>query len=249
VNTSDRAVECRTVKAKGEGPLLLVLGCSLFAFSWVPMGYSHARFKVGSTLTPPRNDSTGLKTPPCGGVARTATVRTFKPGETITIEFEETINHLGFFQVFFMTANDSTTGTPQPLVVVQDNQNNPVANGVNHQFTAQVTLPNITCETCTLQLVQVMQDQGPNGPSTNYYSCSDIRLSNNPAPPPSPPAPAPSPVPPAGGGSPPQGTPPSPSPSPSGSPPPGSPSGPKSSEVKPEKPSGLKLQKSGGAAP
>jgi hypothetical protein len=218
------------------------LGLSMGLILGSTVGWSHARFKVGSMVTPPRNDSTGLKTPPCGGVPRTASVRTFRPGQQITVEFEETIDHLGFFQVFFMSANDSTDGTPQPLMVIQDNQNTPVANGVNHQFTGQITLPNISCEGCTLQLIQVMQDQGPNGPSSFYYSCSDIRLSNNPAPPPTPPAPAPSPAP----SSP---TPPAPGGTPSSPGPQTAPTGQAPQGQKPEKPTGLKIEKTGGNKP
>lgn len=173
---------------------LVLMGASLLGGA--PQALAHARWKLGSKVTPPRNDSTGLKTPPCGDVPRTATPVTFKPGQQVTVEFEETINHLGYFEIYFMPANDTIPGTPVALTTVQDNQNTPILNGANHQFTAQITLPTTECEGCTLQLIQTMQDQGPTGPKAFYYSCSDIRISNNPVPPaPAPPAPAPTPAP------------------------------------------------------
>lgn len=166
---------------RGTGVFCLLVGF-LSLHSFQSTAWAHARWKLGSAVTPPRNDSTGLKTAPCGGVSRTATPRTFRPGQQITVEFEETINHLGYFEIYFLPANDTIAGTPTPLATVQDTQNTQVVNGVNHQFTAQITLPSTPCEQCTIQLIQVMQDQGPAGPRSFYYSCTDVRLSNTPPP-------------------------------------------------------------------
>lgn len=174
--------------------LLLSIGIAL-GFS--SAGFGHARWKMGSKVSPPRENSTGLKSSPCGGVARTATPIEYKPGQQLTVEFEETINHLGYYEIRFLPANDSPAGMADNLLLmIPDNQNNPIANAQYHQFTANITLPNTKCETCTLQLIQVMQDNGPNGGDSFYYSCSDIKLVDNPQPPKPPVTPAPPPSPP-----------------------------------------------------
>lgn len=133
----------------------------------------HARFKIGS-ITPPRDQSSGLKTPECGSVPRTATPKVFKPGEVINVEWEETVNHLGYFMIRFSKEND--TGFDNTVLVPQyiDDQNGDIENGAKHFFHTDVTLPNLNCDACTLQLVQVMQDPGKK--VSNYYSCSDIQL-------------------------------------------------------------------------
>ena len=56
-----------------------------------------------------------------------------------------------------------------------------------------VTLPDIECDGCTLQLIQVMTDKPPfDGADDFYYQCADLRLSRTATlggPPPAPPPP------------------------------------------------------------
>ena len=49
-------------------------------------------------------------------------------------------------------------------------------------YTRTITLPNIECNDCSLQLIQVMTDRSP---PSNYYSCADIQLTSNGTLPPS----------------------------------------------------------------
>lgn len=155
--------------------LMMFFGCvSLFAIS---SAQGHARWKAGSAVSPPRDLSSGLKTPPCGGASRTTTPKSYRPGQAIAVEFEETINHPGYFEVYLLGENETPlSGFTSPLVTVNDTQNNPIVEGRNHLYTANINLPNVYCEKCSLQLVQVMTEN-PDFPS-RYYSCSDIRLSD-----------------------------------------------------------------------
>ncbi len=125
---------------------------------------AHARWKLDGN-TPPRNNSTGIKENPCG-VPRTSTPMTFEPGETIEVEWEETINHPGYFTISFSPANDEGFEN----FVLLDN-----IPEIREQefYKATITLPNMICDDCTLQLIQVMLDQ-PETPY--YYSCADIVL-------------------------------------------------------------------------
>jgi hypothetical protein len=138
----------------------------------------HARWKAGSLVSPPRDVASGLKSPPCGGSAKTSTPRSFQAGEAITVEFEETINHPGYFEIRILGEGDAPViGYTEPLAKIDDIQNNTISGGRNHQYTAKITLPNIKCDGCSLQLIQYMTED-PNFPS-KYYSCSDVSLVDN----------------------------------------------------------------------
>ncbi len=137
---------------------------------------AHARLKPGSG-TPPRNDSTGLKTAECGGetVPRGTSPKVYKPGEEITVEWEETINHPGYFVIRFSEADDKNFDRHVLVEKFVDTQNTAIDSPTAyHKYSTKVKLPNVVCESCTLQLIQVMEEN-PAAP-TCYYSCSDIKL-------------------------------------------------------------------------
>lgn len=151
-----------------------IIALLVMAMSGAPLALGHARWKVGSTVTPPRDNATGLKGGPCGGVARTKTPRAFKPGQTINVEWEETIDHPGYFRIAFSEKDDA--GFDSNILVPQfnDTQNTAVTTGMEHQYTTAVTLPNTLCTTCTLQLIQFMTEN-PSAPG-QYFSCTDIQI-------------------------------------------------------------------------
>lgn len=132
--------------------------------------FGHARFKLNGLFKPRTNDP-GLKTAPCGGAARANTSTTLTPGQQVTVEWEETVDHPGFFRLSFSPAND--VGFENNVIAdnILDTQND---GKTPHFYSKQITLPNQSCTACTLQLIQVMTDV-PAAP-TNYYSCSDIQL-------------------------------------------------------------------------
>jgi hypothetical protein len=82
------------------------------------------------------------------------------------VNWQETINHPGYFRIYFSTAGDTNF---TQLAQITDNQNG----GGLHNFTAQVTLPNVTCTDCTLQVIQYMTESDP--PSL-YFACADLQL-------------------------------------------------------------------------
>jgi hypothetical protein len=151
--------------------------------------FAHARLKTTGTLVP-RTTNPGIKVAPCGGFQKLNNPAVFAPGATIQVDWEETINHPGRYEFYFSEANDQNFG--QPLKTVQDTQDTPVVNNNFHQYSTTVTLPNVTCNGCTLQMIQVMTDTNP---ASYYYSCADIRLQNGPPPPNPVPTPTPTPSP------------------------------------------------------
>ncbi|WP_455200630.1 SCE4755 family polysaccharide monooxygenase-like protein, partial [Kaarinaea lacus] len=140
----------------------------LIAILYTEMASAHARFVVDSA-TPPRSDNAGIKTGPCGGYPPSQDPVVFTPGQQITVEWEETINHPGYYRIAFSPAGDQGYDE-NVLYQVDDDQD---GSDVPHFYSATITLPDIECEDCSLQLIQYMTERDP--PSL-YYSCADIRL-------------------------------------------------------------------------
>jgi hypothetical protein len=119
-------------------------------------------------------------------------VTTFKPGQTITVQWIETVYHPGHYRIAF-TIDRATL--QDPMVMVDQNQisvsaaiqNPPMApvlfdnlfprtgpGAAGTMFKQDVVLPNITCAKCTLQVIQFMAGHGP--PNYIYHHCADIQL-------------------------------------------------------------------------
>jgi len=124
------------------------------------------------------------KTGPCGaaGSVRGGNITTFAPGETITVTWDETIAHPGWFRISFDDDGDDGFINPatiddlnnSPTVLVDDIAN-PDGLGT---YSQEITLPPIECENCTLQLMQVMLDKDPTiwGDNEFYFRCADLVL-------------------------------------------------------------------------
>lgn len=139
-----------------------------------------------------------IKQPPCGvaGGTRTDNVYTYEPGATISIEWNEYINHPGHFRIAFDDDGDDDFTIPPCLsdcesrgmvigvapgdytdpTVLADGIASTIEGGITRY---EVTLPDIECDNCTLQVIQVMTDKPPYGPSDPddlYYECVDLVL-------------------------------------------------------------------------
>jgi hypothetical protein len=144
------------------------------------------------TDPPARHPADDLKYGPCGvGTPDSRTtdpdlITTYSPGETITLTWIETIDHdPSHFRVAFSEFGDTEfvdptgyddIGNDYPIVLdgIAD-----ADAGAGHEYQVQVTLPNIQCDSCTLQVIQVMHDKppwGPGGGDDIYYQCADIVL-------------------------------------------------------------------------
>lgn len=142
----------------------------MMAMTLAPMfAGAHARLKASSTIQI-RSTNPGIKSGPCGGLTRSATPPVLISGQNLVIEFEETIFHPGRFEVYFSPAGEAN------FTLLKTIPQNPANTSLNvpHQFVTSVTLPNITCTDCTLQLIQVMLEN-PAVPSL-YFSCADLQL-------------------------------------------------------------------------
>ena len=134
------------------------------------------------------------KVGPCGVNERSEQyVTRFRPGEAITVTLNETVNHPSHYRIAF---NPNGDGFVDPLSIDDKNGDHPfvlldgITDAEEARQSVQVTLPDVECDECTLQLIQVMYDKQGNGfggrdsrdmgPDDNddiYYSCADLVLS------------------------------------------------------------------------
>jgi len=150
------------------------------------------------------------KAAPCGTSektkgAETGKVTAMKGGDTIHIKIKETIYHPGFYRVALAVKDraelpkdpDAITrqGTRGPISVsgrIESNPQPPVlADGLflHHAapakdafWEADVKLPNINCDKCTLQIIQFMESHGPNPEGDfTYHHCADLKITADPA--------------------------------------------------------------------
>jgi hypothetical protein len=182
---------------------------------------SHAHFKLLKPASWLNEDHLGgpQKGSPCGPgnkmlflgddvqpVPFSNAVSTFRAGETITLQLDETIYHPGYFRVSLakVPAKDATTKDfPDPPLTDLQNchfdwsavktvpHDNVLADGLfmatkpegedtpNRSLTQTVKLPDEPCENCSLQIVQVME--GHPAASCFYFHCADIKIVADPS--------------------------------------------------------------------
>jgi hypothetical protein len=136
---------------------------------------------------------------PCGafGQAATPAKHIFRPGQTITVRYTETIGHEGHFRVAFaptLADLDAPIGCGDVRALGPDGDNakmtiladginlSPSANDTelgcpgrvgdriatsNVSYTVDVTLPDAECTDCYLQMIQFMTDKAPLDPDPN----------------------------------------------------------------------------------
>ncbi len=127
--------------------------------------------------------TTALKTGPCGDGShvRGDAVAVFEPGATITVQWHETINHPSTYRISFDDDGDDSFADPAAYDDYYVNSTvllDAIPDEADGTLSVEVTLPAVTCERCTLQLVQLMLDKPPYAPGTNdlYYQCADLAL-------------------------------------------------------------------------
>jgi MYXO-CTERM domain-containing protein len=161
------------------------LTISVFAFACSMLVADTAAAHIQMQYPTPRYPD--QKAGPCGkgaGDAPTANINTFQGGETIMVRWTETVQHPGHFRISFDPEGQNDFGDPaayddfyaNPAVLVDE-----IADKVENQamYEQEITFPEMSCDTCTLQLLQVMTDKppfGPGGGSDFYYQCADIVL-------------------------------------------------------------------------
>jgi hypothetical protein len=177
---------------------------------------AHAHISMKGALQSRGGDQ---KQSPCDGAKGDGMVYTFAPGSTITLAVNEDIPHPSYFRISFdddgedfvepasidpidksracpFDADDqcgksdycTTAGSAKGAVVLWDNLD-PHLSAAAKGGTWNVKLPDVECASCTLQVLQIMEDtvhgaycpQGSCAASANslediYHRCVDIKL-------------------------------------------------------------------------
>ncbi len=175
----------KLVKRFGSGPPFLMRSpASILLFAALALFAGEVSAHILLTSPQPRTES--QKSGPCGAGAadlRGPTVATFQAGETITVTWNEFVEHPGHFRIaldedgqdgfFDPMSFDDVSGGPGVLM-------DGIAHEDDGEYSLQVQLPNVACDNCVLQVIQMMTDKAPYGDGNDlYYQCSDIVIELN----------------------------------------------------------------------
>ena len=145
---------------------------------------------------------------PCGGTSADAgmptnTITPLRGGQKLHIKVLETVFHPGHYRVA-LVVNSRAELPADPEVVTRDSDRGPwsvsaaiqarpqapvLADGLfahtarsAEAFETDVTLPNISCRKCTLQVIQFMAEHGLNKDGGySYHHCADLQITADPA--------------------------------------------------------------------
>ncbi len=150
------------------------------------------------------------KAAPCGTSditkgTPTGNVTAMTGGEMLHIKIKETIYHLGYYRVA-LSVLDRSELPADPIAETKDSPRGPIsvsakidpapkppvlADGLfEHRerpapgtfWETGIKLPNINCETCTIQVLQFMEEHGLNKEGDfSYHHCADLKITANPA--------------------------------------------------------------------
>jgi hypothetical protein len=164
-------------------------------------GAAEAHFNL---LMPPPADSAsdgGKGAPPCGPTQASGLVTPAQGGHPLTVSLNETVLHPGHYRIA-LSINSRSELPPDPMAVTDASGNsisapfeNPAVfpvladdvfdhtNGTTPiPFSTQVMLPNVTCSKCTLQVIELMAQHGPNpGGGFYYHHCADLAITADPS--------------------------------------------------------------------
>ena len=148
------------------------------------------------------------KAGPCGGTSAdpgtpSGIVGEVRGGQKLHIKVQETVYHPGHYRVALAVASRSEL-PPDPEVTTRETAKGPwsvsaviqnpvrppvLADGLfvhtakpGEAFETDIDLPNISCEKCTLQVVQFMAEHGLNRDGDfSYHHCADLKITADPS--------------------------------------------------------------------
>jgi|HubBroStandDraft_1064217.scaffolds.fasta_scaffold118018_2 hypothetical protein len=180
-------------------PALLVLA---------PFAAAHFRLMEPQSWIVENQQGDPQKLGPCGGTSTnegmpTNMVSKIKGGQKLHIKLQETIYHPGHYRVALAvnsraelppdpstTSRDSDKGPMSVTAAIQNPAKIPVlADGLfvhtartTDPFETDVQIPNISCEKCTLQIIEFMAEHGVNKDGGYFYHhCADLQITADPA--------------------------------------------------------------------
>ena len=108
---------------------------------------------------------------------------TFAPGDTISVTFDEYVGHSGRYRIAFDPSGADLEDFNDNILLDEPDPTGALGNiGDDSIWEFEVTLPEMTCDNCTLQLIQVMDGNttdevlNPVDRGGTYFQCADIVL-------------------------------------------------------------------------
>lgn len=146
---------------------------SILTLGVVPLAEAH----ITQTFPAPRTAS--QKQGPCGLTdSPRGPAQVFEPGETITVTWNETVEHPGHYRIAFDVDGEDFPLPNNPDddfdVILVDQIPDRNVSGADRTYSQEITFPDIECDNCTLQLIQIMTTNIPY--NSFYFQCSDIQL-------------------------------------------------------------------------
>ena len=147
------------------------------------------------------------KAAPCGGTSADAgtpsgAITKLQGGRPLRLKVQETVFHPGHYRVALartraalppdpeVTTRASDRGPQSVSAVIQNPPQAPVlADGLFAHtarpvgpWEADILIPNIDCERCTIQIIQFMAEHAYNNPGGySYHQCADFEITADPA--------------------------------------------------------------------
>ena len=132
--------------------------CLVFLF--VISASAHVKWTI-----PEERAGADLKIDPCGGVSAGELSAEYIAGDTVKLEFEEFINHPGYYEIQFSEGSEDEfkkiASIPDTLDVVEF-------------WEYPYIVPEIECASCILRIRMTMTDKKP--PNLYYHSCFDFSI-------------------------------------------------------------------------
>lgn len=166
-------------------------------------GVASAHFDLIEPKPADKSTGGGKGPAPCGPAADSGIVTPVTGGTELTVSVNETVTHPGFYRVALalnsrndlppdnvvrgadgkvlppegpgQSASADYQATPQ-FPVLADNLFAHTDGSVK-MFSTKITLPNVNCDKCTLQVLEFMAQHGP---AYFYHHCADLKITADP---------------------------------------------------------------------
>ena len=187
--------------------LTILLGVCL-VFALAPRGVAHFRLLEPASWLVESEFGDPQVTTPCGGTLTdpgkpTGAITKIQGGEILHIRIREMAFHPGFYRVA-LAVNSRAELPPDPEATSEagpDGRSRSISGAVHYppsppvladglfmhvapfdkQQEADVEIPNINCEKCTLQVIEFMAAHGWNKDGGyTYHHCADLQIRANP---------------------------------------------------------------------
>jgi hypothetical protein len=117
-------------------------------------------------------------------VPESGKMTTVHVGDKVMVQWQVTVPHGGYFRISLAKDRseftephfaDDVACSFDAMSVQTGAHGNVLMDGIDSGATEQeITIPDMPCDECTLQVIQVMQDHGP--PNCTYYHCANLQI-------------------------------------------------------------------------